>query len=475
MAQDLAPGIEKWLLFDEFEDSYEVAAVQGEVPKWIRGSYYLNGPARFQRGELKYRHWLDGDGMVRALHFDEKGILFVSRWVRTRKLLEEEARSAPVYRTFGTAFEKDLLRRGVMLEPPVNVSVYTLGSRLLAFAEQSIPFELDPRTLETRGEFDFGGRLNEVSPFAAHAKLDPVRNVMVNFGISFSASHPQLYLYEFDLSGTLIGRRRFPVSAPHTNHDFAVTKDYAVFFLSPLELDFARFWGDGLSVMEALSWRPEKESCILGVPRVNCDLPPFRIPRESGHCLHLINAFQENERLYLDLIEFQNPIYPEYQPVPDFYQTIDLGRPIRYVIDVRQGTLLECLPMQYDRAPDFPSVDSRIVGRPYKDFWMLGISTSGQTGRKFFDQLVRGDWKAGAVDDVYSSGKRRYLGGEPVHVPHPRDDSAGAIIVQEFDVEADRVCFLIFDSQHIAAGPIARIPLKRKTHPGFHASFQTSH
>lgn len=475
MTQDLAPGIEQWLLFDEFEEDYVLESIRGEVPQWIRGSYYLNGPARFRRGEIDYQHWLDGDGMVRALHFDEQGVRFVSRWVRTRKLEQEESQGRAVFRTFGTHFEGDRLRRGVMLEPPVNVSIYTLGSRLLAFAEQSIPYELDPHTLETRGEFDFGGRLNEVSPFAAHAKLDPVKNVMVNFGISFSATNPRLYLYEFDTNGTLLGRRGFPLEAPHTNHDFAITQHFALFFLSPLELDFERFWGEGLSVMESLSWRPEKESCILGVPRVGCSLPSFRIPRRGGHCLHLINAFEREDRLYLDLIEFSNPIYPQYQPVPNFYQSIDPGHPVRYVVDPKQGELLECRPMQYDRSPDFPSVDSRRVGKPYTDFWMLGISQAGRAGRKFFDQLVRGDWDEGAVRDVYSCASGRYLGGEPVHIPHPADDSAGAILIQEYDSATDTTSFLIFDSARISAGPIAHLPLRNKTHPGFHASFHSRH
>ncbi|MFZ0429207.1 MAG: carotenoid oxygenase family protein [Acidobacteriota bacterium] len=475
MTQDFAPGIENWLLFDEAEQSYPLEPSSGEVPDWIRGSYYVNGPARFQRGELQYRHWLDGDGMVRALHFDDEGIHFVSRWVKTRKLLEEEEQGHPVYRTFGTSFDNDLLRRGVMLEPPVNVSIYPLGERLLAFAEQSIPYELEPRTLQTLGEFDFGGRLNEVSPFAAHAKLDPAAGVMVNFGISFSASHPQLYLYEFDSTGRLTGRRRFAVDAPHTNHDFAITPRFALFFLSPLELDFGRFWGEGLSVMEALCWRPEKESCIFGVPRIGCELPPFRIPRDSGHCLHLINAYEEGDRLYLDLLEFANPIYPQYQPVPDFYTTVDPGHPVRYIIDIRDQKLLECQEMKYDRSPDFPSVASLDLGRPYTQFWMLGISNAGRPGRKFFDQLVRGDWKAGAVNDVYQAAPGTYLGGEPVHIAHPADDSTGSILIQEFDATADRVSFLIFDAGRLSQGPIARLPLRDKTHPGFHASFQRSH
>jgi carotenoid cleavage dioxygenase-like enzyme len=45
------------------------------------------------------------------------------------------------------------------------------------------------------------------------------------------------------------------------------------------------------------------------------------------------------------------------------------------------------------------------------------------------------------------------------------------VMIQEFEVEADRVSFLLFDAYRVAAGPLARLPLRHKTHPGFHSSF----
>jgi len=474
MTTDFAPGIESWILFEEAETTQSVTPEGGQIPAWLSGTYYVNGPARFQRDGLQYRHWLDGDGMVRALRFDSSGVHFTSRYVQTRKLREEQAAGKPIYRTFGTGFEGDVLRRKVMLEPPVNVSIYPLGDRLLAFAEQSIPFELDPETLETRAEFDFGGRLNEVSPFAAHAKFDPSSGNMVNFGISFSATHPVLYLYEFSPDGVLVGRRRFPVEAPHTNHDFSITENYAAFFLSPLELDFGRFWDEGASVMEALEWKPEKGSYILIVPRVGKDREPVKIDLEGGHCLHLINAFEVGDRFYLDIVEYRRPVYPEYQPVPDFYQNIDCGRPVRYVVDLSTGELVARQEMTYDRSPDFPSVVPAQVGLEYDHFWMLGISKAGSPGRKFFDQLVRGDWASGAVSDIYAARPGCYFGGEPVFVGKTGIENEGMIIIQEYDSRADRVSFLLVPAFELGDGPVVRLPLEQKTHPGFHAAFWPS-
>jgi len=86
---DFAPLLERCFLFDAIEDAYEISGVGGKIPGWVRGSYYVNGPARFQRSGRLYQHWLDGDGMVCALHFRNDGVHFASRFIQTRKLQEE--------------------------------------------------------------------------------------------------------------------------------------------------------------------------------------------------------------------------------------------------------------------------------------------------------------------------------------------------------------------------------------------------
>ena len=121
---DHAPLIEHAFSFEPRELSYTVEEIEGRVPAFIRGTYYLNGPARFELARLRYRHWLDGDGMVCALRFEEDRVNFTSRFVQSRKFIAEENVRGPIFRTFGTAFPGDLMKRKIMLESPVNVSVY---------------------------------------------------------------------------------------------------------------------------------------------------------------------------------------------------------------------------------------------------------------------------------------------------------------------------------------------------------------
>jgi all-trans-8'-apo-beta-carotenal 15,15'-oxygenase len=469
---DHAPLLERLFHFDEVEDSYDIRDISGQLPRWLRGTYYINGPARFERAGLHYKHWLDGDGMVCALRFDNGAVHFTNRFVRTPKLEEEEATGYPIYRAFGTSFPGDKLRRGLMLEPPVNVSAYWFAGVLLAFGEQSLPFELDPDTLETRGEYDFDGRLTGVTPFSAHPKFDPDKAHLLNFGISFSPTQPMLNYYEFGGMGGLIRRRRQPLQFQHSNHDFAISPNYAAFYLSPLIMNFEKFWGENASVMESLSWEPEKGSRILVMPRESRTQPAFEIQVPPLYCLHLINCFESaGDLLTVDVLELEAPAYPEYQPVPDMFPTVTSCRPTRYVIHIPTQKLVARTAMEYDRAPDFPTPDRRLVGKDYDDFWMLGISAKGLPGRKFFDHLAHGSWKKGAVTDVYQTGVGEYLGGEPLHVSNPKDPEDAIIVNELIDANRDRAEIVVFEAAHVARGPIARLALRNKIHPGFHTSF----
>ena len=464
--------MERCFLFDAVEDSYEVSGIEGRVPEWLRGSYYVNGPARFTRAGLQYKHWLDGDGMICSLRFTDNGVHFANRFIQTIKLRDEEAAGRFVYRGFGTSFPGDKTRRNVMLEPPVNVSTYVYNGRLLAFGEQSLPIEMDPVTLESRGDYDFNGAINEVSPFAAHAKTDPANGYLLNFGVSFSATEPMLNVYEFDPHGELIRRRRHPLKYQHSLHDFGFTPNYVAFYLSPLIMDFGRFVNEGVSVMESLNWEPEKGSTILVAQRSAKTETPFRVDVNPGYCLHVINCHEEGRLLYVDVFEMERPIYGEYQPIPDLFSTAPATWPVRYVIDLDTQKLRERIAMDYDKSPDFPAVDAHRAGTKVDDFWALGIGEFRADGRKFFDELIHGSWKSRTIEQIYRVPRTEYLGGEPVTIYNPANQNETVVICQHFLPAEGRVEFLLFDGFDIAKGPIARLPLKHMIHAGFHSSFE---
>ncbi len=447
----------------------ERLVVQGALPAYVRGSYYVNGPARFERGDDRYDHWLDGDGMVCALHFADDGVRFVNRFVRSTKLIAEDEAGRFTFRAFGTAFEGDQLKRNLGLESPVNVGVWPWRDTLLAFGEQGLPYELDPATLETRGEYNFERQLNAVSPLSAHPCFDQDSGEMFNFGISFSARRPSLTLYRFGADNRLIYRKRMPLPYSCSVHDFSLSQRYAIFYLSPHLLDIDVFLRGGLPLSAALRWAPEEGTRLLIVDR-ETGVAVADLPFGNRYCLHLIDCFEKGNRLMVDLIEMDEPVYDQYT-VPNLFPEARPAHPMRYQIDVEGARLVDAETLDYSRMCDFPHIDPRRAGRGCHRFWVLGISASAKPGRKFFDELVCLDWDQGGVAGLWRADKHCYLGNEPVFVPDPNNEDQGAIIVQRYDAKADTSTFLVFDANDISAGPVAKLPLGRAIPPLFHATF----
>lgn len=473
-ARDWAPLLERAFAIEVVEQARVGVTVEGKLPDFVRGTFLLNGPARFRRGGVQYRHWLDGDGMVAALRVEDGVAQFTNRFVRSTKFTREEAEQRPVFRTFGTSFPGDELKRGIGLESPVNVSVYPFRGALLAFGEQGLPWALDADTLETRGLHTFDGQLNEITPFSAHPKIDQHTGELFNFGVSFSAQHPALTVFRFAADGRLVYRRRLPLPYASSIHDFAISARFLVFYVSPLILEMQTLLRDGATLMDALSWQPEKGSRLVIASRESGE-PVATIEVGGCYCLHLVNAFERADgRVVVDVVEFEKPLYPEYQVLPDLFTDTFRGHPVRFVVDPAAAAIVERRDIAYSCSPDFPAHDPGVVARAYDDFWMLGISKAGRPGRKFFDHVVHVNWPSEQVD-VYEAAPGHYFGGEPCFVPDPAAPAErGVVVSQQFDVDRRASSFLVFDAFHVAAGPIATVALAAPIPLLFHSSFHAA-
>jgi carotenoid cleavage dioxygenase-like enzyme len=197
--------------------------------------------------------------------------------------------------------------------------------------------------------------------------------------------------------------------------------------------------------------------------------PVASVPVGSRYVLHGINAYEEGDRLIVDVLELDRPVYDQYD-VPNLFPDVARGRPVRLVVDLETGVLVDRLEIAYDKAPDFPAIDPDFAGRPYEHFWMLGISKTGLPGRKFFDQVVHCSWSRPDRVQTWQAPPGCYLGGEPAFAPDPSGEG-GAVICQQLDVETGEMTFLVFDAFDVARGPVAKLALSSPLHLGFHAFF----
>ena len=124
-------------------DIYDLV-VEGSLPPEIRGIWYQSVPDPQYPPKLGKDTFLSGDGMVRSFAFDGAGhVDFKQRYIRTERwLLEHQARKA-LFGAYRNPFTDDPAvagkRRGA-----ANTTPFYHGGRVLAFKEDSPPWEVDP-------------------------------------------------------------------------------------------------------------------------------------------------------------------------------------------------------------------------------------------------------------------------------------------------------------------------------------------
>ena len=173
--------------------------VAGDVPKGFRGTYFLNGPAKHERGGERYEHWFDGDGMVHAFRFGDEGATHEGRFVETPKFVEEREAGRFLYPTFGTIPENPKPALSSDTINAANISVLPVGDQIWALWEGGSPTALRPDDLSTEGFVTLGEGLTGV-PVSAHPRVD-TDGVIWSFGNA--AMTGQLLLYKIMPDGSL--------------------------------------------------------------------------------------------------------------------------------------------------------------------------------------------------------------------------------------------------------------------------------
>ena len=148
-----------------------VTRIEGEIPRELAGTLYRNGPNQHIAPEAGVRalHFFDGDALVQAIRFEDGQAHHLGRYAQTESYLRNAAENA--YVVGGLSVKPDRV-----VEPPVpghspNTNIVPHGGRLFAMAENMPPFEMDPETLESRGLWDYDGKMLGVST-TAHPKID---------------------------------------------------------------------------------------------------------------------------------------------------------------------------------------------------------------------------------------------------------------------------------------------------------------
>ena len=147
------------------------ATIEGRWPGSLTGTLYRNGPGLFERAGLRYRHWFDGDGLIRAWKIAGGRVVHSARMVGTNKFLREQKSGRFEVRAAGTLIPDPAPARNNDDLNTANTAVIRIGSKVMALWEGGSAIEIDPDTLKTRGPVTWREDL-AAAPFSAHPLLE---------------------------------------------------------------------------------------------------------------------------------------------------------------------------------------------------------------------------------------------------------------------------------------------------------------
>ncbi|XP_011069678.2 probable carotenoid cleavage dioxygenase 4, chloroplastic [Sesamum indicum] len=484
----LRPSIDpEHVLFGNFAPVDELPptpceVVEGSLPSCLDGVYLRNGPNPqfIPRGPY---HLFDGDGMLHMIKISRGKATFCSRYVKTYKYMVECDLGYAVFPSGFSSFNglmASMARVGLSVarvltgqfNPVVNgfgmanTSVALISGKLYALCESDLPYEIEVTSdgdIRTIGRHDFDSSEPFIS-MTAHPKVDP--DTGETFAFRFHVVPPFLTFFRIGSDG----RKGpdvpiFSMKSTALIHDFAVTKNYAIF-------------NDGqmvISPLELLRGRPPMRIDPVKVPRLGIirrcakdesgmwwiDVPGFNMS-------HSVNAWEEDDGETIVVVA------SNLSSVELALERLDLAQltleEIR--ISVKDKKVITRHPLS-SKVLDMPIINPAYAGKKNRYAYAAVVGTPMlMVGVVKLDLSLSSD---DCLDCIVAS--RMYepgcTGNEPFFVPNnaAADEDDGFLVTYVHDEIAKESKFLIMDAKSPTLEIVAAVKLPRRVPTGFHGLF----
>lgn len=442
------------------EDDFSDLPIKGVIPVELAGAYYRNGPnPQFEPRDPNH-HWFAGDGMIHAFFVRDGKVSYRNRYVQTPKYQLEHEAGASLFGAFGNPMTTDPSAMGKD-SGVANTNIIWHAGKLLALEEGHQPFELDPRSLESKGYLPYAG---EAGRFTAHPKIDPETGELIFFAYGVGGMFGDQILYGVaDRSGKVTRLERFKAPYASMIHDFFVTKTHVLFPVLPLSLSLER----AMSGKPPIAWEPDKGSHI-GVMRRDAGVDTIRwFTTDPCYVFHPMNMWNDGDKIHVDSCQYEwAPLFPRADGAPGKDAPAMLAR---WTFDLADNTNTVKRAYIDDMQGEFPRLDERRAGLAYRHGYFA--SNSKGDGKVLFDGVAHIDHRTGKkVVHQFEPGD---VPGEPVFVPRTAnaDEGDGFLVTTVYRGGEDRTDFVVFDAGDVGKGPIGAAQLPRRVPFGFHGNW----
>jgi carotenoid cleavage dioxygenase-like enzyme len=457
---------------ERFESNVYDCEVIGEIPSDMNGAFVRVGTEWLYPSNYADDSIFNADGFVGMFRFKHGVVDFTGRWVRTARWQTDSAAKRQLFGYYRNPFTDDPSIRAEMIEKPylrtlANTNIVAHAGKLFAMKEDGPAYELDPKTLATKGPMTFGGKYHSQT-FSAHPKLDPVSGEMICYGYEATGlASNDIYLYTVDKSGQVTREVRFKVPYVSMVHDIALTQKHVVIPVYGYTTSIERLKAGKIH----WAWDARLPTYIGILPRDGSakDLRWFKGPTRS--IVHTFNARTEGNKVVLE-----SPV-GDTNPFPFFPPDSGNADPS----SAQHGTTIRRHTFDLDSKSDSYSeeilygkpigglgrIDDRYISLPNR-YAYSGFADPNRP----FDEARAGNLRGRITNcygrfDLHTGSAAAYFAGdthslsEPVFVPRTANspEGDGYIIGVASNLAEMRSELIIANATNLEAGDIARVIL----------------
>ncbi|KAH6760847.1 nine-cis-epoxycarotenoid dioxygenase 4 [Perilla frutescens var. frutescens] len=452
--------------------------VEGSLPPSLDGGAYIqNGPNPhfYPRGPYIFP---DGDGMLHSIKIFGGKPVFCSRFIQTFKYTTERDLGHPIFPNIVAFFCSNLTPSMVLtlaqlllakINPFVdglgtaNTSLALIGGRLHALTETDLPYQVKIRPdgeITTVGRHDFFSR-DFFLTMTAHPKIDP--DTGETFAFRYFVVPPFLTYFRINSDGT---KQRdvpiFSLKSPSYIHDFAVTKNHAIFpdpqiVIRPFEI---------LRGRPVLRVDADKVSRVGVIPRYAEDeREMFWIDEPGLNMLHVVNAWEEDDGDTIVIVA-SNILSVEH--VLEQINLIHLSLE-KIVIDAKTKKVVMRRPLS-DSSLDFGVINPQYAQKKNRYVYAAVIESMPK-----MVGAVKMDLSLSAADCTVAS--RMYgpgcYGSEPIFVAREEaeEEDDGYLVAYVTNENTQESQFIVMDAKSATLEIVAAVKLPHRVPQGFHSIF----
>ena len=455
--------------------------VIGEIPVELSGEFVRNGPNPKYVPKGGY-HWFDGDGMLHGVRIKDQKITYLNRYVRTKRLQDEEKADRVIYPRIGEwrgvigLFKILLLNLKTKVgavnadtvkgEGTANTALTFHHGKLMALVEADQPYALNilnDGKFELLGKLSYDGKLKHA--MTAHPKIDPITNELIFFGYELMKK-PYCTYSVVSADGKLLHSTAIDIPHPVMMHDFAITENYSIFMDFPLEFHPKEIVKGDVFIFNKN--RPARIGIIPRHPSSKDDIKWYEF--ETGFIFHTVNAWEDGDEIVM--IGCRSKVVN----LTNLGELKDECVPYPYCYRINRITGEKSERKLFDVGCEFPTIHPALMGR--KNRYTYSATFARVDHRPLFNGVVKLDLVNEEVVGKIIYGEGKYA-GECVFVPRHSNDQQGVIGDEDdgflltflFDENTNSSQFIIMDAKTMSDTPIAVVNLPQRVPYGFHGIY----